>query len=33
MRILLVEDEMKVADIIERGLRAERFAVDVCHDG
>jgi DNA-binding response OmpR family regulator len=33
MRILLVEDEKKVADIIERGLKAERFAVDVCHDG
>ena len=33
MRILIVEDEKKVADIIERGLKAERFAVDVCHDG
>lgn len=33
MRILLVEDEQKVADIIVRGLKAERFAVDVCHDG
>ena len=33
MRILLVEDEKKVADIIERGLKAERYAVDVCHDG
>jgi two-component system copper resistance phosphate regulon response regulator CusR len=33
MRILLIEDEKKVADIIERGLKAERFAVDVCHDG
>ena len=33
MRILLVEDEKKVADIIARGLRAERFAVDVHHDG
>ena len=33
MRILLVEDEQKVADIIARGLKAERFAVDVCHDG
>jgi len=28
-----VEDEKKVADIIERGLKAERYAVDVCHDG
>jgi hypothetical protein len=25
MRILLVEDEKKVADIIERGLKAERI--------
>jgi DNA-binding response OmpR family regulator len=33
MRILLVEDEKKVADIIDRGLKAERYAVDVCHDG
>ena len=33
MRILLVEDEKKVADIIARGLKAERFAVDVCPDG
>jgi two-component system copper resistance phosphate regulon response regulator CusR len=33
MRILLVEDEKKVADIIERGLKAERYAVDVCYDG
>jgi two-component system copper resistance phosphate regulon response regulator CusR len=33
MRILLVEDEKKVADLIVRGLKAERFAVDVTHDG
>jgi two-component system copper resistance phosphate regulon response regulator CusR len=33
MRILVVEDEQKVADIIVRGLRAERFAVDVAYDG
>ena len=33
MRILLVEDENKVADIIVRGLKAERFAVDVHPDG
>lgn len=33
MRILLVEDEKKVADFVERGLKAERFAVDVSHNG
>ncbi|MEI9864000.1 MAG: response regulator [Limisphaerales bacterium] len=33
MRILLAEDEKKVADIIVRGLKAERYAVDVHHDG
>ncbi|HSU52758.1 MAG TPA: response regulator transcription factor [Candidatus Dormibacteraeota bacterium] len=33
MRVLLVEDERKVADFIARGLRAERFAVDVAYDG
>ncbi len=33
MRILLVEDEKKVADFIERGLKAERFAVDVALTG
>lgn len=33
MRILLVEDEKKVADMVARGLKAERFAVDVAGDG
>jgi|ERR1043166_1032982 two-component system copper resistance phosphate regulon response regulator CusR len=33
MRLLLVEDEKKVADFVARGLKAERFAVDVVHDG
>ena len=33
MRILLIEDEKKVADFIARGLRAERMAVDVAGDG
>jgi DNA-binding response OmpR family regulator len=33
MRILVVEDEKKLADIIARGLRAERYAVDVAYDG
>ncbi len=33
MRLLLIEDERKVADFIARGLKAERFAVDVAQDG
>ncbi len=33
MRLLLVEDEKKVADFVARGLRAETFAVDVASDG
>ena len=33
MRVLLIEDERKVADVVARGLRAERFAVDVTYDG
>ena len=33
MRILLVEDEEKVARFITLGLRAERFAVDNAQDG
>jgi two-component system copper resistance phosphate regulon response regulator CusR len=31
MRILVIEDEEKLADIIARGLKAEGFAVDVTH--
>ena len=33
MRILVVEDEKKMAHFLERGLREERFAVDVARDG
>ncbi|HVU15803.1 MAG TPA: response regulator transcription factor [Candidatus Didemnitutus sp.] len=33
MRLLLVEDEKKVADVVARGLRAEHYAVDVASDG
>ena len=33
MRILVVEDERKVAALIESGLRERGFTVDVCHDG
>jgi DNA-binding response OmpR family regulator len=33
MRILLVEDESKVARFIARGLTADSFAVDTAADG
>jgi len=33
MRILVIEDEAKVAEFVARGLRAERFAVDISGDG
>jgi two-component system, OmpR family, copper resistance phosphate regulon response regulator CusR len=33
MRILVVEDEKKVAEMIARGLKAEGYAVDVAYDG
>lgn len=33
MRCLLVEDEKRVADSVARGLRAERFTMDVAYDG
>ena len=33
MRILVVEDDRKVAGFIQRGLEQEGYAVDVLHDG
>ncbi len=33
MRILVIEDEKKVAHFIEKGLREHAFTVDVAHDG
>ena len=33
MRILVVEDEAKVASFIRRALKEESYAVDVCGDG
>src|SRR5256885_16802166 len=33
MRILVIEDEAKVASFIRRALEEESYAVDVCADG
>jgi two-component system OmpR family response regulator len=33
MRLLVVEDEQRLAKALQRGLSAEGFAVDVAHDG
>ena len=33
MRILVVEDEKKIADFIKRGLKEEGYAVDMADDG
>src|SRR3954469_17504844 len=33
MRLLIVEDEQRLATALARGLSAEGFAVDVTHDG
>lgn len=33
MRVLVVEDEKRIASFIERGLKEEKYAVDVAYDG
>ncbi|HEX2575923.1 MAG TPA: response regulator, partial [Aquihabitans sp.] len=33
MRILVVEDEVELAEALATGLRREGYAVDVAHDG
>lgn len=33
MRVLVVEDETRLARALQRGLQAEGFAVDLAHDG
>jgi DNA-binding response OmpR family regulator len=33
MRILVVEDDKKVASFLEQGLREDGYSVDVAHDG
>ena len=32
MRILLIEDEKKIASFVKRGLKEENYAVDVAHN-
>jgi DNA-binding response OmpR family regulator len=33
MRVLIIEDEHKIANIIKEGLVEESFAVDICYNG
>ena len=33
MKLLIVEDDVKIAALIEKGMREAGFDVDVCHDG
>ncbi len=33
MKLLIVEDDAKIAALIEKGMREAGFEVDVCHDG
>src|SRR5512140_1495520 len=33
MRVLVVDDEVRLAAALQRGLEAEGFTVDVSHDG
>jgi DNA-binding response OmpR family regulator len=33
MRVLVIEDEQKMADLLKRGLEEEGFAVEVAYDG
>ena len=33
MKLLIVEDDIKIAALIEKGMREAGFEVEVCHDG
>jgi len=33
MKLLIIEDDHKIASLIEKGMREAGFLVDVCHDG
>jgi two-component system OmpR family response regulator len=33
MRVLVIEDEVSLAEVVRRGLTREGFVVEVMHDG
>ncbi len=33
LRILIVEDERKIADVLKKGLTEQQFHVEVAYDG
>ena len=33
MRILVIEDDLHLADNLRNALEKERYSVDLCHDG
>ena len=33
MRVLFVEDDLKIADFVEKGLLENGLAIELCHDG
>jgi len=33
VKILVIEDEKKIASLIRKGLEAQSFVVDICHNG
>src|SRR5215510_805379 len=33
MRVLLVEDDARIASLLAKGLREQSYAVDIAHDG
>ncbi len=33
MRVLVVEDQVKIASFVRKGLEEQGMTVDVCHDG
>ena len=33
MRVLVIEDDEAIRSVLDRGLRAEGFDVDLCSDG